>query len=71
MAKVKVVSEKGKEGKKLLLALFAFFAYNPLATRGADSFLAQELPDAVLTVGRLPRDDVQIHAGADRLLEAH
>src|SRR5215510_14151980 len=31
----------------------------------------QKFPDAVLTVGRLPRDDVQIHAGADRLLEAH
>src|SRR5262245_3281421 len=31
----------------------------------------QKFPDAVLTIGRLSRDDVQIHAGADRLLKAH
>src|SRR5262245_39594711 len=69
---MKVMAE-GKKGKRewgMGKGKQVSYPHSPLPTPHSLLF-TQKFPDAVLTVWRLPRDDVQIHTGADRLLEAH
>src|SRR5262245_38796611 len=61
---------RGDENRKRSLLPICPFALSPrrpvaMVSPPHSLLFTQKFPDAVLTVGRLPRDDVQIHAGAE------